>query len=122
MAYSVSIHYLPDILALLIGVAGWYYLFYSRAAHKLGEIEDPQLNNRRVRLRRINGFVLLLLAIAWYAGFHSVDMEHPSVALMYIWFAVLFLLLLTVILGMIDLRLTMRLRRPRGHDRGRSDT
>ena len=29
--------YLPGILSLLIAVAGWHYLFYSRAAHRLGK-------------------------------------------------------------------------------------
>src|SRR4051794_41753592 len=46
---------LPAILALLTGVAGWFYLFFSRAAHRLAGVEDDRLNRRRVRLRPIGG-------------------------------------------------------------------
>src|SRR5580765_1886549 len=57
-----------NILALLVGIAGWYYLFYSKAAARLGAIEDPRLNLRRQRLRRTNGVVMLILAVLLYAG------------------------------------------------------
>jgi hypothetical protein len=101
---------------LLIAIAGWFYLFYSRAAHKLGAIEEASVNNRRIRLRQVNGFVLLLLAIALYAGFHTVNTEPPTMAFALVWLGVMVLLMVSVILGMVDLRLTLRLRRFRKID------
>ena len=41
---------LGAIFSLLTAAAGWHYLFYSRAAHRLGVIEDAALNERRVML------------------------------------------------------------------------
>ena len=66
---------LPAILALLTGVAGWFYLFFSKAAHGLAGIEEDRLNRRRVRLRRVGGAVMLLLAVGFYLGFYAADSE-----------------------------------------------
>src|SRR5438477_523722 len=49
---------LSTALALLIGIAGWYYLFYSRAAEKLAGVESQRLNRLRASLRRAGGLVL----------------------------------------------------------------
>lgn len=109
--------YLPAMFAFVVGAAGWFYLFYSRAAHRLEGVEDPALNLRRIRLRRIGGFLMLLLATATIMGFYTFTGETESGALrnemgfMLSWLAVLVLLLGIVVLGLIDLRLTMRLRR-----------
>ena len=46
-------NFLPAIFALLVAAAGWYYLFYSKAAIGLRGIEDDRQNRLRVRLRRL---------------------------------------------------------------------
>lgn len=101
------------IFSLLIAAAGWYYMFYSRAAASLTEIEDVQLNRRRQRLRQVGGFVMLLLAVALYAGFHTVDAATSAQAFLLVWLSVFLLLMVVVLLAMIDLRLTWRLRQRR---------
>ena len=108
---------LPGWFSLLVGVAGWYYLFYSRAASKLGGIESEPINRQRARLRRLGGFVMLLLAIAMYAGFYTFDPKRSPVAFMLVWSTVFVLLLLIVFLAFLDLRLTARLRQNRARPR-----
>jgi hypothetical protein len=103
--------YLAGIFALLTAAAGWYYLFYSRAAGRLSNVEDQRLNERRVRLRRIGGIGMVLLGGFFFAGIYG--LEEPGWSpgtLMGIWLTVFVLLLVIVILAMIDLRLTYRLR------------
>jgi len=95
------------ILALLIGVAGWYYLFYSQAADRLVAIEAPVANQRRRRLRRMNGAAMLMLAVLLYAGIYT---EAPQ-AFMLIWLGVCLLLAIILVLGIADIWLTVRLRR-----------
>lgn len=104
--------YLAGILALLTGAAGWFYIFYSRAAHRLSAIEDQRLNDRRVALRRVGGVAMLLLGGFLFAGFYRLDqpIDSPG-SFLAIWLTVFVLLIVIVILGMIDLRLTYRLRR-----------
>ena len=98
------------LFSLLIAAAGWYYMFYSRAAVNLSGIERHDINRKRHRLRQIGGGVMLLLAVGMYAGFNTVDPQnHPSPFVM-VWMTVFVLLLITVILAMIDLRLTWKLR------------
>jgi peptidoglycan/LPS O-acetylase OafA/YrhL len=97
------------IIALIVGVAGWYYLFYSQAASRLGVVEDAAANQRRQRLRRVNGVVMLCLAVLIYAGSH---VDSPQAFVM-IWVAVLMLFFVFVALGYADIRLTRRLRRKR---------
>lgn len=106
---------LPAIVALSIGAAGWYYLFYSPAAHKLQGIETRPLNQRRIRLRRVGGSLMLLLAVAFFAGFEAVDpVGHPD-GFILVWTAVMILLALIVVLALIDLRLTWHLRNKDRH-------
>ncbi|HWB53269.1 MAG TPA: hypothetical protein VG722_03725 [Tepidisphaeraceae bacterium] len=100
--------WLPDTLALLIGVAGWFYLFYSRAAHKLTGVEDPKINTRRIVLRRVAGVTLLLLAVMFYAGFATLDRRQSAEQFLLIWGVVLFLLLVVLVLGLVDFRYTVR--------------
>jgi hypothetical protein len=104
---------LSTILALMIGIAGWYYLFYSRAAEKLAGVEPHGLNRLRVWLRRAGGVVLLLLAPTFFAGFHSVDPSVDPDAFVNIWIGVLVLLCLNVLLALADVGLTWKLRRQR---------
>src|SRR6185437_5943065 len=98
-----------DIFSFLIAATGWYYLFYSRAAHRLDEVEAARTNAVRVRLRRICGFVMLLLGILVFAGCQKWAEDRAIVSIT-IWLGVLLLLLVMVILGLIDLRLTWNLR------------
>ena len=108
--------WLPAIFALLAGAAGWYYLFYSKAAHSLRSIEGERVNNQRMRLRRINGLMMLLLAVAFFAGFRTVDEKRSPAAFLLVWLAALLLLAIVVVLAMVDLRLTMKLRNRRNKD------
>jgi len=99
-----------DIFSLLAGIAGWYYMFYSRAAQKLQRIEAGRLNALRIRLRRTNGFVMLLLAGCFFAACHRTDPgEARSFAILFL--AVLVLLAVIVSLALVDIRLTWKLRK-----------
>ena len=104
--------FLPAIFSLLVAAAGWFYMFYSRAAHRLGEFEQDQRNLRRIRLRRVGGFMMFCLAIAFFIGFQPY-VEDSRGAFLVVWMLVMFLLLAIVVLGLIDLRLTWQLRKPR---------
>lgn len=98
------------ILALLTAAAGWYYMFYSRAAHGLASVEHPELNRRRILLRRIGGGAMFLLGVAFFAAFEALGRQSP-VLFALTWLAVLVLMFIIVLLGLLDLRLTMQLRR-----------
>ncbi len=104
---------LAGILALLIGVAGWYYLFYSKAALRLSGLENPGINLRRRWLRRVNGFMMLLLAVLFYAGFYGVEDQQSPQAFVLVWIGVMALLFVIVFLAVADLRLTAKLRQKR---------
>jgi UDP-N-acetylmuramyl pentapeptide phosphotransferase/UDP-N-acetylglucosamine-1-phosphate transferase len=104
---------LTDCFSLLVAIAGWYYMFYSRAAEKLGAIEEQQINQKRSRLRRIGGFVMFLLAVFLFAGVHTVDEKSTPVGFLSVWLMVFLLLFLIVVLALVDVRLTARLRRRR---------
>ena len=106
-------HALPAILCTLIAVAGWHYLFYSRAAHKLAPLEHPAANLNRIRLRRINGFILLLIAFGMFAGFYTFDAQVRPTAFVVTWFIVMFLFALMLLLVAIDVWMITRLRRRR---------
>lgn len=104
--------WVPAIFSLWVAAAGWYYMFYSKAASRLSGIENDAANRRRVRLRQTNGFVILLLAMCFYAGLVTFDIDRPNVSLFVVWvMAVLLLLCTTMTLGLADLRLTLKLKR-----------
>ena len=104
---------LPGIFSLLVAAAGWHYLFYSNAAKNLVCVEDEPTNLLRARLRRIGGFTLLLLAILFFAGFYSVDARRSPAAFLAIWIGVFALLFLVVLLALMDVRLTAKLKKKR---------
>ena len=108
---------LIDIFALLTAAAGWYYMFYSRAAHRLERVEAQHINLWRIRLRRFGGAAMMLLAILFFAGFQQ-WVESRAALFAGIWLGVLFLLLTIVVLALFDLRLTWKLNeaRRRGFD------
>jgi hypothetical protein len=99
----------PDVLALLIAASGWYYLFYSRAAHKLDGLDSKPVNVWRILLRRVNGGVIMLLGVAVFVGSQNL----PPVAFVAAWASAIGLLLLAVILAMIDIRLTWKMTQAR---------
>jgi hypothetical protein len=101
------------MFSLFVAACGWYYMFYSRAANRLSGIEDTSINTMRVWLRRINGLLMFLLAICFFAGFFAVDLDHPTRATAIVWLAVCGLVLALLALGLVDLRLTWRLRHSR---------
>ena len=103
---------IPAFFSLFVAAAGWFYMFYSTAAHKLAGIEQDDRNLRRIRLRRVGGFMMFLLAITFFVGFQPYVWESQLAALG-VWILVMFLLLAIVVLGLIDLRLTWQLRKPR---------
>ena len=110
---------LAAAFALLVAAAGWHYTFYSVAASNLSGIEDVRLNRRRVRLRRFNGVIMMLLAVGLCAGVFTFDETTPQEFLL-VWFGVIVLMALTITLTLIDVRLTWRLarrRRQRGEER-----
>lgn len=100
---------LHGAMALLIAVAGWYYMFHSRAAQRLDGVEMEHLNRRRIRLRRFGGGMMLLLAFCFYVA-AKIDESASPRPWMLLWFAVAALLLAIVVLALIDLRLTWRLK------------
>jgi hypothetical protein len=107
-----------DILALLCGLAGWYYLFYSRAATRLAGLEAPRQNALRIGLRRISGVAMFLLGVALLAGTNYVDDQINPRAFLAVWISVLLLLATILLLALADMRLTLRLRNgPRGPHR-----
>lgn len=106
----MNVNPIPSIFCLLVGAAGWYYMFYSRSAVHLEGIELIHLNMRRKKLRRIGGFIMLLLAVGVFALFNKFDpLSHPAVAA-WILLTILALLAGIVVLGLVDLRLTWKLR------------
>jgi Na+/H+ antiporter NhaD/arsenite permease-like protein len=105
--------FLPTAFALLTAAAGWFYLFYSRAAHDLSGIENEADNRHRVLLRRAGGVCMILLGIGFFMGFNTFDPKERPIAFFAIWLAVFLLLGTTIVLALIDIHLTMRLRRRR---------
>jgi hypothetical protein len=106
------------IFSLVCGIAGWFYLFYSKAAAKLAVIEPTPRNRLRIVLRRVCGGAMFLLGIACFAGFNAVDAHRTPGAYLGVWLGVMFLLLVIILLVAADIGLTWRLRRkpPKGFD------
>lgn len=108
--------WLPGVLALLVATSGWFYMFYSRAAHKLEGIEANPVNRKRRRLRQVNGFVMMLLAIAFFAGSYTFDIDRAPLKYIGVWLAALVLLAAMVVLALLDVRMTVQLRERRRND------
>jgi hypothetical protein len=120
---------LAGILSLLIAAAGWYYMFYSRAAQNLSAIEAREANRKRVTLRRINGFTMVVLAIVLYIGVAALARTDasgnslPNVKLFLGMMVVLLVLIvILLVLGLMDLRLTHDLRKRFQRDRDEPPT
>jgi hypothetical protein len=105
--------FLSTAFALLTAAAGWFYLFYSRAAHNLAGVEGTADNRARVLLRRFGGVCMIALGVCFFMGFNTFTPEERPTAFVTTWFAVFLLLGTTIVLALIDVRLTLRLRRKR---------
>lgn len=101
---------LATILSLLTAIAGWYYAFYSPAAERLEGIENPANNRRRVRLRRVNGILMFLMAVCLFLAVAAIDRQWSLLSIITLWPAVFILLFAVGVLGMVDLRMTQHLR------------
>jgi zinc transporter ZupT len=106
-----TLHILAGIFALVVAASGWYYLFYSQAAGRLAGVESERTNVLRIRLRRLAGSLMILMAICFYAGIAGVNADERPGAFVLLWSGVLLLMLGIVVLALIDLRLTWKLRR-----------
>jgi hypothetical protein len=104
---------LAGIFALVIAAAGWFYLFYSKAAEGLQGFEDQSLNRKRIRLRRVGGFSMILLAMSMYVGVAALDWDDPTIWFALVWVLVMLLVFVITVLALIDLRLTKQLRERR---------
>jgi UDP-N-acetylmuramyl pentapeptide phosphotransferase/UDP-N-acetylglucosamine-1-phosphate transferase len=105
--------FIIDLFSLLTAAAGWYYVFYSRAARRLEGLEERGINVRRIRLRRVGGGAMMLLGVLFFVGFQR-WIETSAGVFLAVWLGVLCLLAAIVALGLIDLRLTWKLRNLRG--------
>lgn len=101
---------LPAILALLIAAIGWYYLFYSNAAGRLESLEGAQTNRIRGVLRRINAILMLVLAVGIALASYKFNVRGAENAFILTWAAVMLLLFVVMVLALIDVRLTWKLR------------
>ncbi len=70
-------------------------------------IEDQRLNAFRIRLRRVNGVVMMLLATALFAAVHTVG-EPRSAAWVFV--GIIILMSVMVVFALVDLQLTRKLR------------
>jgi len=104
---------IPAIFCFFTAAAGWFYLFYSRAAHRLCLVEDQRVNRARIRLRRIGASAMILLAVAFAVGYYGTDAKEPTAMFAVAWLSVLLLLPVMLAIGLADLRLTRKLRRSR---------
>jgi Na+/H+ antiporter NhaD/arsenite permease-like protein len=95
-----------SIFSLLTAAAGWHYLFFSRAAQKLERVEGESVNRARVILRRAGGAVMMSLGVLFFAGCQAL----PPRALAAVWLGVLLLLASLVVLALVDVRLTWKLK------------
>lgn len=102
---------LTAAFSLLVAASGWYYMFYSRAATRLVAVEGEKIARTRHRLRQANGAVMFLMGVLFYAGFNAIDFTASPSAFVAVWFSVFVLLSAIVVLALLDLRLTFRMRR-----------
>src|SRR5690606_35821847 len=85
---------------------GAYYLVNASAVNWLGNLEGQGVNRIRVRLRRVNGVVLLLMSVALYLGVSRLlqirQGEPAGMVAPLAWIATLPLLLAMLVLAMLD--------------------
>lgn len=107
--------HLPALLCSLpVALIGAYYLVNAGAVGWLGGLEGGSANRVRVRLRRTNGIVMLLLGVALYLGIARVfgrGSQRVGIVAPVAWISILPLLLMMLILAWLDMRLTRKLKR-----------
>ena len=107
---------MPGIFAIVLAAVGGWYVFMSKAATDLAGIEAKRRNRQRVKLRRLNGVVIVLMSGALFVLLAAADRRDPNLA---IWGMLLMCVLLTTSLALAvrDIRLTRQLRADlrRGH-------
>lgn len=103
------------LCSLPVAVVGAYYLVNAGAVAWLGGVEGQQANSVRVRLRRANGVVMLLMSLALYLGiartFGRQAAEPVTIVAPLAWVATLPLLMLMLVFAWLDMRLTRKLKR-----------
>ena len=103
------------ICSLPVALVGAYYVVNASAVDWLGGVEGPRANRVRVRLRRANGVVMLLMSLALYLGiarsFGREADEPVSIVAPLAWVATLPLLMLMLVFAWLDMRLTRKLKR-----------
>lgn len=101
---------LPAIFSLLVAAAGWFYIMHASRALALKGFEAEPDNRLRIRLRRVGGGLMIVLAVAFYVGYVSAGQPGRG------WFALVCIMLVMVLLPVIlflayvDLRLTRKMR------------
>lgn len=99
------------IVSAFIAIAGGFYLFNVGSAQQLMAIEGDQNNAYRMRLRRCNGAVMLVMAVVIYAGMHALDNNALRGGMAAAWLLTIAILIgVVVVLALVDLRLTAKLR------------
>lgn len=106
---------LPALFSLLVAATGWYYLFQVRLPIDPGDEQTRLFNLRRYGLRRLGGFLMLSLGILIFAGFLAVDQTQPTRAFFLIWLSVCVLVVAVLLLALIDMRLTWKMRQLQRH-------
>jgi len=101
---------LPAIFALLCGAAGWFYFLHASRAARLAHIEDARNNVLRIRLRRIGGILMFVLAVAFYASYALSQQRGHPVLVLTCMTVTLLLLPVILFLAWVDLRLTRKMR------------
>jgi hypothetical protein len=99
---------LIDIFAGLCGVAGCLYLFSSKAAASLSDLESARQNALRQRLRRVCGAMTFALGVV-LMGFNAAIVQRSPLAFAAVLLSAMVLLLAVVVLAYIDVRMTLRL-------------
>jgi hypothetical protein len=98
------------IFSLFVAASGWHYLFQARGPY--ATVEDPtyRYNIRRLHFRKLGGLLMLVLGSLIFAGFFAVDQSEPTSAFIAIWLSVMTLVLIVILLALVDLRLTLKMR------------
>lgn len=101
---------LPGILAVFVATVGGYYLLVSPAGSELAEFEAQHLNRLRRKMRRGGGLAMLLLSAALFTLFAAAEREAFA-TMRWALVGVMAVLFVLMVLALVDVRLTQKLRR-----------
>ena len=105
------------LFALPMTVIGAWYVFHAGSVSGLATREGERANRIRVRLRRMNGVLIVLSGFLLYFVISRVQLltqgalERPGLALPIAVLALVPLVVLMLVLAWLDMRLTRRLKR-----------